>query len=115
MCHFITATLPHNVNPQSVASIFDSHKLGFEVISNPHVSSQIESGDSYILTTRGHCDCGTAFGSLAHSDASKVVSYDRELKKFRKQGWSESKIQRWLTQKEQTKERHQREDEARAQ
>jgi len=53
MCHFITATLPHNVSPQSVASIFDSHKLGFELISNPHVSSQIESGDSYILTTRG--------------------------------------------------------------
>ena len=33
------------------------------------------------------------------------------MKKFRKQGWSEAKIQRWLEQKEQTKERHRREDE----
>jgi hypothetical protein len=34
------------------------------------------------------------------------------LKKFRQQGWSEAKIQRWLEQKEQNKERHRREDEA---
>lgn len=37
------------------------------------------------------------------------------MKKFRRQGWSEAKIERWLEQKEQTKARHQREDEARAQ
>jgi len=35
------------------------------------------------------------------------------LKKFRKQGWSESKIARWIQQKENTKEKHLREDEAR--
>jgi hypothetical protein len=114
MCHYITATLPRNVNPESVAPTFEEHKLGFELISNPHVSGQIDSGDWYILTTRGHCDCGTAIGSLCHSNVGKPVSYERELNKFRKQGWSEAKIQRWVEQKEQTKERHQREDEARA-
>ena len=115
MCHYITATLPHSVKPESVAPLFESHKLGFELISNPHVSSQVEAGDWYVLTTRGHCDCGTALGSLNHPPSGEAVSYERELKKFRKRGWGEAKIKRWLEQKEQTKERHLREDEARAQ
>jgi len=115
MCHYITATLPHNVILDSVVPIFESHKLGFELITNPHVSAQIEAGDLYVLTTRGHCDCGTALGSLNLPAADEVASYERELKKFRKQGWSEAKITRWLEQKEQIEERHLREDEARAQ
>jgi hypothetical protein len=112
MCHYITATLPHVVELKSVAHIFESHKLGFELISNPHVAEQIAPRDRYILTSRKHCDCGTALGSLSHQRAANSSTYDRELKKFRKQGWSETKIQRWLAQKEQTKERHRREDEA---
>ena len=114
MCHYITASLPGNVNVDSMAAIFKSHKLGFELISNPHVSEHLEAGDLYVLTTRGHCDCGTALGSLDVSAPSDGPGYERELKKFRKQGWSEAKINRWLEQKEQTKEKHQREDEARA-
>jgi len=112
MCHYITALLPHVVELKSLAPIFESHKLGFELISNPHVAEQVDPQDWYVLTSRKHCDCGTALGSLNHERAAKVSSYDRELKKFRKQGWSEAKIQRWLEQKEQTKERHRREDEA---
>lgn len=115
MCHYLTVTLPHSVAPDSLAPIFASHKLSFELISNPHVSQQIETGDWYILTTRKHCDCGTAIGSLNRSENDKPVSHERDLKKFRRQGWSEAKIERWLEQKEQTKARHQREDEARAQ
>jgi hypothetical protein len=112
MCHYITATLPHAVEIKSVAPIFESHKLGFKLISNRHVAEQINSQDWYILTTRKHCDCGTALGLLNREGPTKELSYDRELKKFRKQGWSEAKIERWLEQKEQTKERHRREDEA---
>jgi hypothetical protein len=112
MCHYITATLPQVVELKSVGPIFETHKLGFELISNPHVAEQIDPRDWYILTSRKHCDCGTALGSLNRRWAAKVSNYNRELKKFRKQGWSEAKIQRWLEQKEQSKERHRREDEA---
>src|SRR5690348_9603085 len=115
MCHYITATLPHKVKVESVASVFESHKLGFELISNPHISTQIEPGDLYVLTTRGHCDCGTVLGSLNNTGNSEAISYEHGLKKFRKQGWSEAKIQRWLEQKEQTRERHLHEDQAHAQ
>ena len=112
MCHYITATLPHAVDLKAVASIFESYKLGFELISNPHVAAQIDSQAWYVLTTKKYCDCGTALGSVTHQTATEDLSYDREVKKFRKQGWSEAKINRWLEQKEQTRERHGREDEA---
>ena len=112
MCHYITATLSRVVELKSVAPIFESHKLGFEVISNPHLAEQVDPQDWYILTSRKHCDCGTALGSPNHERTAKVSSYDRELKKFRQQGWSGAKIQRWLEQKEQNKERHRRQDEA---
>ena len=85
MCHYITATLPHAVELQSVAPIFESHKLGFELISNPHVAEQVDPQDWYILTNRKHCDCGTALGSLNHQGAAKVSNYDRELKKISRQ------------------------------
>ena len=114
MCHYITVTLPYNVNADSVAPMFKSHMVGFELISNPHISAQLEVGDLYLLTTRGHCDCGTALGSLNGSAVRDDLSYERELKKFRKQGWSEAKINRWIEQKEQTKEKHLHEDEAQA-
>jgi hypothetical protein len=113
MCHYITARLPQSVDADSVAPIFKLHKFAFYLISNPHVSAQLEAGDLYVLTTTGHCDCGTALGSLDVPVARDDLSFERELKRFRKQGWSEAKIARWLEQKEQTKEKHLREDEAR--
>ncbi|MDT5120789.1 MAG: hypothetical protein QOC96_271 [Acidobacteriota bacterium] len=114
MCHYITATLPNNAKPELVASIFESHKLGFKLISNPHISTQIDDGDMYVLTTRGQCDCGTVLGFLNSTSSAKNVSYERELRNFRKKGWSETKIQRWLEQKEQAKDKHLREDQAHA-
>jgi hypothetical protein len=112
MCHHITATLPHAVDLKSVASVFETYKLGFELISNPHVAAQIDPRAWYVLTSRKHCDCGTALGSLTHQTTTNDLSYDRDVQKFRKQGWSEAKIKRWLEQKEQTWERHRRKDEA---
>jgi len=114
MCHFITATLPQSAKLDSVALLFEAHKLSFKQISNPHILLQLESADTYILTTASHCDCGTALGMLNRSGEPEHVDHGNEIKKFRKQGWSEPKIQRWLEQKQQTKEKYLREDDARA-
>src|SRR5687768_1779622 len=115
MCHYITATLPHGVKPESVAPLFESHKLGFEVVSNPHVASQIEVGDWYVLTTRGHCDCGTALGSLKQGAAGDAVRHEHGLRRFRWRGWRAARIGSWVGQKEKTKEGHLREEEESAQ
>jgi hypothetical protein len=115
MCHFITATLPRGVKPELVAPIFESHKLGFQVLSNPHIAEQLDPGDSYVLTTRGHCDCGTVLGSLNQRTGGPGANLEREVERFRKHGWSEAKIQRWREQKDQARERRLREEEAHGQ
>jgi hypothetical protein len=114
MCLYITATLPREAKLNCVAPIFNSYKLSFEVISNPYVLKQLHPGDVYISTTSSHCDCGSALGSLSKRGSDAPESYEDELKKLRRKGWSEAKIRRWLEQKEQTKETHIRRDEARA-
>ncbi len=100
MCHFITATLPKGTNLEAAATVFDQFKLGFKVIHNQHLESQIPEGEHYILTTRGHCDCGTVIGSLHRNTGNDSPYSERDLKKFRKLGWSEAKIKRWLEEKE---------------
>lgn len=97
------------------SQVFCSHHLGFKVVHNPHVRPQLNPGDTYILTTIGHCDCGTALGALNRSGPSKDLTYEGELAKLRKQGWSGAKVQRWLNQKRETEKKKQEEVDARAQ
>jgi hypothetical protein len=104
--------MPNKDDAESVAAMFKSHGFGFELISNPHVAQQIGPQDWYILTSGKYCDCGTALGSLSNRVQDKAIDFEPQVRKLRKQGWSEAKIKRWLEQKEQTKERHLREDEA---
>lgn len=112
MCLFITATLPRNASLNCVAPIFEAHRLSFKKISNPYVLNQLHAGDVYVSTTTSHCDCGSVLGSLNRRNKDETEDHEHELKKLRRKGWSEAKIQRWLEQKEQTKEKHLREDEA---
>ncbi len=114
MCLYITATLPRDAKLSCIAPIFESHHLSFEAISNPYVLEQLHPGDVYISTTSRHCDCGSVLGSLGRRDGEEPEGYGHELKKLKRKGWSEAKIRRWLEQKEQTKEKHVRRDEARA-
>ena len=115
MCHFITATLPQGANIDLAVQVFRSHGLGFKVVHNPHVSPQLNPGETYILTTRGHCDCGTALGSLNRRGPSKDLTYEGEAAKLRKQGWSGAKVQRWLKQKREAEDKRNKEVGARAQ
>lgn len=110
MCHFITATLPTNAIVKSVAAIFDAHKLAFREISNSSIAAFTGPDEMQILTTTGHCDCGTVLGSLNCPDKTEQLSLNRELDRLRKKRWSEARIQRWIEEKERTKEKHARED-----
>lgn len=105
MCHYITATLPRDVDIDVVASRFDAHGRGFKVVSNPHVAGQIEPGDRYVLTTRKQCDCGTSLGTLSGSGAKSQAALAHQEGKLRRRGWSKAKIERWRTQTEQDRAR----------
>ena len=96
MCTYITAVLPEGTDKGAAAKVFDRHKHGFEILEKapPAVGRE----DLYVLTTRKHCDCGTALGSGADRVEERKNPLD-EVPQLRKKGWSETKIQRWLSDK----------------
>jgi hypothetical protein len=62
------------------------------------LQSTLREGETYYLTTRGTCDCGTGIGIL-HDLQRPVPDYERKKKKLRKKGWSDHKIERWIADK----------------
>ena len=110
MCYFITATLPSKASVETVRLLAKTYGLNWRPIENLTVSEQLEDGELQYLTTRGHCDCGTELGSANRTSekAAKDISYSNEIMEFRKKGWSESKIQRWLAEKEKVNKREAR-------
>ncbi len=107
MCHFITATLPGNVDLKKAGEVFACHKLRFEQIENESVRKHLEPGDLYILTTQGICDCGTALGSQYGEEDLSIDQKEKfrkqTIEKFKKKGWSATKIERWFKEEELTK------------
>lgn len=75
--------------------------LKWEPLDNPGVIKQLCEGERYYFTTGGMCDCGTEIGMAIRMDAalgSREPDLSHELKKLKKKGWSESKIERWIEQ-----------------
>jgi len=77
--------------------------LGWWEIDNKSLAFAGGVKQRVILTAKGDCDCKTALGSVHHQ--SKKPNIESEIKKLRKKGWSQSKIDRWKTQKEQSQSR----------
>lgn len=98
MCHYITATLPHGFSILETEAIASQFERDWEPLNNPYIHKFLSSGEQYFYTTRGHCDCGTTLGSKnsLHNNQSSI---DRHVKKFKRKGWSESRIDRWLEEK----------------
>lgn len=99
MCHFITAVLPLSANQIALAEI--AHKYGrkLQQLANPSVEAQLQAGETYFLTTVGHCDCGTALGARAREYAqAKPVDKLAQERKLKLKGWSSAKISRWMQQ-----------------
>lgn len=115
MCHFITATLPGETDRKKAVEIFARHKLSFKEIENESVRCHLEPGDIYILTTSGHCDCGTVLASQyrdpEQTAEQKELFRNRDIEKLKKKGWSKAKIDRWLKEAELTADKEARGEE----
>lgn len=112
MCYFVTAVLPAKMVSQSVKTIFHEQSFGFQVVSNASLQEILSAGDQQILTTPGTCDCGTVLGSASTGNTSPSARIDRDLQKLRSRGWSDAKIQRWQSQREEAQHNHHRPSEA---
>jgi hypothetical protein len=58
--------------------------------SDPALEAQLQPGERLLLTTAGHCDCGTALG--AHERKAALLerrrrSDERKEASFRRKGW----------------------------
>lgn len=106
MCIFITAIIPADFDFAGAKPTLEKHGMLFEKIENQFLQNQIH-GDIAVRASRSVCDCDTSLGSERRlkSVEQKYQNYHAEISTKRKKGWSDSKIKRWLKEKETTAER----------
>lgn len=108
MCHFITATMSPSADEAALRRHAEGALLKWEPLQNPSVEKLLLPGERYFLTTRGMCDCGTSLGLTSQRGELSPLDeadYTRDIKKYRKRGWSQAKIDRWLSQLQSDRER----------
>lgn len=115
MCIFITAIIPADFDFVGAKSTLEKHAMLFKPLTNQSLESQL-NGDRAVLARSSVCDCNTSLGCRGRLESTeqKYNSYLAEIGKLQKKGWSESKIKRWLKEKENSAERkiHEVEDES---
>lgn len=117
MCHFIYMILPQKADSVAVEALCRQHELAFRPVQHDKiVSPYLLEGEQCYMTTTGMCDCGTPLVSQ-RDDYFSLQNDDKQLakrlEKFRKEGWSQSKINKWLSQKigvREKRQQHQHED-----
>lgn len=103
MCHFISAVLPHSADLSALAGVMARHGRALKPQPNPAVEAQLQPGERLLLTSAGHCDCGTALGALERNAAlleRRRRSNERKEASLRRRGWSGARIQRWRHQQQ---------------
>ena len=93
MCYFITLVV-QGADEASIAPVLTRHGRRATAISNPSVASILQPAELQFLTTVGHCDCATVLIGRSTDRRAKQVE------KLAKKGWSPSKIERWLRDRE---------------
>ena len=93
MCHYITPVLSPRADIDTIAEIMESYSRKLEPLTEHALSPELHPGETYYLTSRS-CDCGTGIGWLTHEHVEP--DYSGQVKRFRKKGWSDTKIRRWL-------------------
>lgn len=111
MCHFITAAITSSASIDALNDIAKKYDLKFYKIKNSFVESQLPKGFFYLSKYTNHCDCGTVLGSMYHF-SNIDFDFKKEIKKLKRKGWSQTKIQRWLGDKEKNKEKLKRQSSA---
>ncbi|MFM7362894.1 MAG: hypothetical protein ACKO25_13960 [Cyanobium sp.] len=103
MCHFISAVLPGSADLSALEGVMARHGRALKSQSNPFLEAQLLPGERLLLTTAGHCDCGTALGALERNAAlleRRRRSDERKEATLRRRGWSAARIQRWRHQRQ---------------
>jgi hypothetical protein len=93
MCHFITLIAPTD-DAIAVRAVMEQHGRAAQPIDNPSVRKVLRDGERQYLTTRGHCDCGTALAPHHDTQEAFEEKLVKEEARMRRKGWSDAKIAR---------------------
>lgn len=97
MCIYILGIIPSDADLQKVKGICESQGFCFDVVESK-CSTKLESKVIGRLT-RDNCDCNTWLGSeVEYDDPPSKDPRQKLIDKYRRKGWSESKIERAIAQ-----------------
>lgn len=106
MCHFITGLIDRQTTLDDLNKVGHDNAIIFDKCDNDFVRAQLKTNEDYIVKRTKFCDCGTHLGLTARTSAPDTTRVEkREVDKLKRKGWSETKIQRWLTDREKTIEK----------
>lgn len=103
MCHFVTAVLSDTAPHAELDAIARKYGRQLRPLASPSMERQLGRDRRYFLTTLGHCDCGTALGSL-HRRERHAPDWEAEEQRLVRKGWSRAKVARALAQKRESSE-----------
>lgn len=89
----------------TVRAVMERHGRAAEPTDNPSIREVLREGERQFVTTRGHCDCGTALAPRHASPETFEVKLAREATRMRRKGWSEAKIARAMEDRRKADER----------
>ncbi|MDR1077409.1 MAG: hypothetical protein LBL55_01835, partial [Propionibacteriaceae bacterium] len=102
MCYYVTLALGGVTGEELNAALREAGlTVRFDEVTNHHVMDHLAADELYLVRGDSHCDCGTWLGE-ANRRTGQRAKYDvteRDLARLKAKGWSEQKIQRWLTEK----------------
>jgi hypothetical protein len=93
MCYYI-ALVVRGSGAATIDGVLRRHGRQAKPISNASIGGALVPGEAQFLTTVGHCDCGTALAPTVIDRAGKRTE---QVAKLAKKGWSQAKIDRWLS------------------
>jgi len=96
MCHYITI-VAGGVSETDLDAFMRARGRRAMLLFNASVQRELRPDELHFLTTKGHCDCGTA---LAYSDIEERNQPEQAVAKLKAKGWSLAKIDRWLAAKQ---------------
>lgn len=107
MCHYITGIINDGTNLELVNNIGGKYGITFSEASNEHITKQLNSDQKYIWKNSKYCDCGTALGAINFIEEG-INSNEKDLKRLKKKGWSDTKINHWLENKKRSEQKDER-------
>lgn len=98
MCQFNIILTKKDTDSKIIEKLLKANGFGYLEINNKSIVSQVTGFQKIIVSTKGHCDCGSILG-IERSPSSQIIDIEKERKKLKKKKWTDSKIDRYLTDK----------------